>query len=201
MSERFEHDMGASDDAAMWAFEPRLRPLAEIGDYDISDDDPDIRGWDVRSSDGRLVGHVRDLIVDTVAMEVRYMVVELDRDVTEQEGAQRVLLPVGTARLSDDAPSVQVERMDAAHIARLPRWQCHPIDDDFERALCEGIAGETPADLPPPHAHHGPLFDTKAFWGDWGPGRTRTAYLVVMGSLRRGARDRRHEERGDRRAS
>lgn len=200
MPDGMEYGPGETDDAAMWAFESRLRPLAEIGDYDIADDDPDIRGWEVRSVEGRVVGRVRDLIVDTVAMEVRYIVVALDPEVAQGAADPRVLVPVGTARLADRAPCVQLERIDAARIGQLPRWRHDPIDDEFERALCACIAGETPADLPPPHAHHGPLFDTSSFWGDWGEGRTRTAYLVVMGSLRR-AGDRRRDERGDRRAS
>jgi uncharacterized protein (TIGR02271 family) len=47
--------------------------LSELGDYRVSDEDPDPRGWSVIGRDGDSIGRVEDLIVDTAAMKVRYL--------------------------------------------------------------------------------------------------------------------------------
>jgi uncharacterized protein (TIGR02271 family) len=59
--------------------EEHMRPISELSDYRIEEGDPDPRGWTVVGSDGNRVGTVADLIVDTQAMKVRYLVVEFDR--------------------------------------------------------------------------------------------------------------------------
>jgi len=35
--------------------------------------DPDVRGWDARSADGKRIGAVDDMLIDTAATEVRYL--------------------------------------------------------------------------------------------------------------------------------
>ena len=57
-----------------------LAPLSELDGFKVAEGDPDIRGWDVLASDGSKVGEVEDLVVDTAAMKVRYIDVELDDD-------------------------------------------------------------------------------------------------------------------------
>jgi photosynthetic reaction center H subunit len=46
----------------------RLAPMHQLDDYKVADGEPDIRGWSVRTADGRVAGKVDDLIVDTQAM-------------------------------------------------------------------------------------------------------------------------------------
>lgn len=58
----------------------QLARLHELNDFKVADGDPDVRGWPVRTSDGQRAGKVDDLIVDTGAMQVRYLDVELDRN-------------------------------------------------------------------------------------------------------------------------
>lgn len=73
-----------------------LRPLSEISSYTIEKGDPDPRGHTVISGDGRRIGEVEDLIVDTSAMKVRYLVVDLDKH------AARGDLSSGSVLLSPD---------------------------------------------------------------------------------------------------
>jgi uncharacterized protein (TIGR02271 family) len=47
--------------------------ISELGDYRVSEEDPDPRGWSVVGRDGTAIGRVEDLIVDTDAMKVRYL--------------------------------------------------------------------------------------------------------------------------------
>ncbi len=55
-------------------------PLSRLPGYKVADGDPDVRGWEVVAGDGRRIGKVEDLLVDTAAMQVRYLAVALDRD-------------------------------------------------------------------------------------------------------------------------
>ncbi|HET9394707.1 MAG TPA: PRC-barrel domain-containing protein, partial [Nitrospiraceae bacterium] len=56
-----------------------LKNLNELDDYQVGADDADPRGWQVTATDGRGIGRVADLIVDTDSMKVRYLDVEVDR--------------------------------------------------------------------------------------------------------------------------
>jgi uncharacterized protein (TIGR02271 family) len=48
-----------------------LRRLSDT-EFDVADDEPDVRGWTVVDADGQQLGEVDELIVDTDAMKVRY---------------------------------------------------------------------------------------------------------------------------------
>jgi hypothetical protein len=85
---------------------PRLVHLDDAGDLQVADGDPDIRGWDVRTADGEKIGKVKDLIVDTGLMKVRYIEASIDKEVLNASDDRHVLIPVGSARLDDDEDDV-----------------------------------------------------------------------------------------------
>lgn len=73
--------------------EPRhLKRLNELDDFMVAGGDPDPRGWDVTGADGREIGHVRDLLVDTTAMKARYLDVEVDGGESGSSTDERHLL-------------------------------------------------------------------------------------------------------------
>lgn len=77
--------------------------------YKVAEGDPDVRGWAVIGQDGRRIGEVDDLLVDTHAMKVRYLEVRLDRDLL---GAGR---PDGDARIVEgekDPDATAVPELD-----------------------------------------------------------------------------------------
>src|SRR5690606_5003002 len=59
-------------------FSRRLYPIDELKDYRIASGEPDIRGWEVRTPNGREVGEVEDLLVDPARGEVVMLEVDLD---------------------------------------------------------------------------------------------------------------------------
>ena len=63
-----------------------LKNLNELDDYQVGADDADPRGWQVTATDGRGIGRVADLIVDTDSMKVRYLDVEVDRALSPNYG-------------------------------------------------------------------------------------------------------------------
>lgn len=88
--------------------------LEDLDDYEVASGDPDPRGWDVKSRDGRTVGTVKHLLVDPRALRVRYLEVELDAAMPGASGRRRVHIPVGSARLRDDHDEVIVDLGAAA---------------------------------------------------------------------------------------
>ncbi|HYG63421.1 MAG TPA: PRC-barrel domain-containing protein [Thermoanaerobaculia bacterium] len=69
-----------SDDAHAHPTAGNLARLRDLRDLEVADDQPDVRGWPVHTSDGHRVGEVHDLLVDTSALRVRYLDVEIDLD-------------------------------------------------------------------------------------------------------------------------
>lgn len=89
--------------------EPRragLHPLSGLKEFRISKGEPDIRGWEVRTLNGREVGRVDDLLVDTDAGEVVMMDIEM-------RGSERhVELPIRSAQIDHHANRVIVDSGD-----------------------------------------------------------------------------------------
>lgn len=122
--------------------------LAPIGDteFKVADGEPDPRGWDVRSADGRTIGEVEDLIVDKDSMKVRYLVCDLDEDElgTDTVSDRRILIPVGYARLNRDDENVDVDRLTATQATGLPAFTGIASVRDCDTAFTSGhTAGAT----------------------------------------------------------
>jgi uncharacterized protein (TIGR02271 family) len=115
--------------------DPRCAALHDLDDYEVAEGYPDPRGWTVRSADGRDVGKVRDLIVDTGSMRTRYLAVRLDDYFTDERGEYDVLVPIGAARLDDDGDNVIVNELTAARIASLPAYDPRSLTRDQEHEL------------------------------------------------------------------
>lgn len=134
----------------------RLAPLHQLDDFKVADGEPDIRGWSVHTADGRVAGKVDDLIVDTQAMKVRYIDVELDRGALGLRDERHVLVPLADARLDDRGDEVLLGSATAADLARM-----QPLDR--ERMEFTG---------PPPRDE-----DASRFYGDRGTGDVRRMTL------------------------
>ena len=102
-----------------------LTPMSNLSDYKIEKGDPDPRGWTVRAADGQSLGKVEDLLVDTSAMKVRYLVVDRgtsDSGYTDSgpsppgraTGARTILLNVDDVDVRTDAGDVYARRFTSA---------------------------------------------------------------------------------------
>ena len=134
----------------------QLVPMSTLESSSVSDGDPDIRGWDVRTVSGRQLGVVRDLLVDPRGGEVVLLDVDLpgsDRHtfvpirVVQIERARRLVMMD-----SADLPSANVARTraDAAprrladvETVRFPRTERQLAQEHAQ--LADG--GLTAADL------------------------------------------------------
>lgn len=113
----------------------RIVPLDTLSDFKVADDDPDVRGWDVLSADGRRIGGVDNLLVDTAAMKVRYLDVEIDDDLLDRDRDRHVLIPVGYARLDRDDKRVTVDQLNSTDVSTLPAYGHGPLTRDYENTV------------------------------------------------------------------
>ncbi|GHA73967.1 DUF2382 domain-containing protein [Cognatilysobacter bugurensis] len=100
-----------------------LERLDDLHGYKVADGDPDIRGWSVRTSDGRKVGEVDSLIVDTDANLVRYIDIELDGKALSLKDNRHVLVPLSGARLDDHRDDVLLTGIDGAQLIAMPPYR------------------------------------------------------------------------------
>ena len=140
MMDRMHHDTNPGTGAA------RLARLEDLKDYEIADGQPDIRGWEVRTADGKVVGRVDSLIADTAAMEVRFIEVEANRNVLGTARDEHILVPIGAAQLNDDDDSVRIDRLPATGWSNAPRFGRTALTGEHDRQLRDYYLGGAPRD-------------------------------------------------------
>jgi hypothetical protein len=114
----------------------RLRhfePLSRLGDFQVEPHQADPRGWNVLSPDGRTVGEVKDLIVDTERMRGRYLDVELDTSAFELHDDPHVLVPVEQARRDGKRHSLIVDGLTPDRVAELIEARDRHFDAFWEQ--------------------------------------------------------------------
>jgi hypothetical protein len=96
----------------------RLERLSRLRDYEVERGEPDPRGWTVVNREGRAVGEVKDLIVDTERMVATYLDVELDTKIFDlRDDDPHVLVPV--ERASADQKRLVVDEITGDWVAEL----------------------------------------------------------------------------------
>lgn len=119
----------------------RVVPLSQLDDFKVADGDPDVRGWEVLASDGRKIGEVDELLVDTNAMKVRYLDVDVEDGVIGDGMDRHVLIPIGYARLEQERDCVMVDGLASADLQALPAYDQGPLTRDFESSVRNSFSG------------------------------------------------------------
>lgn len=115
-----------------------LAQLGDMDDYELADGEPDIRGWEICSVDGRSIGQVNGLLVDTNALKVRYVELELESDLAVDDDHRHAILPIGTARLKEEEDTMIVS-LRADVFRTLPPYTRGQLSREYERELMEGL--------------------------------------------------------------
>lgn len=117
-------------------------PLNHLRGYRIASGAPEMRGWDVYSADRRRIGCVDDVLVNTGAMQVGYLDVEVENLVVT--GRERhVLFPVDFARLDPKLRrAVVIEGLAADAVERLPSYTRGAAVRDGDPAIARHHAGK-----------------------------------------------------------
>jgi hypothetical protein len=118
----------------------RVVPLGQLDDFKVAEGEPDVRGWEVLASDGRKIGEVDELLVDTAAMKVRYLDVDVDDGMIAGGADRHVLIPIGYARLDEDSDRVMVDALASADLGGVPSYDQGPLTRDFETSVRESFS-------------------------------------------------------------
>lgn len=140
---------------------PVLRRLRDLTDFEVADDNPDVRGWAVRGSDGQPLGVVHELIVDPEALKVRYLDIELDSRFHINEHENRILLPIGVASLDADGDNVFVPALNAESVLSYPPYIELQITRSYETAMMRALGMEL---VPDGDFYGSPMHDATAFY-------------------------------------
>ncbi len=122
----------------------RVVPLGQLDDFKVADGDPDVRGWQVVASDGQTIGEVDELLIDTNAMKVRYLDVEVENGLMA-EPDRHVLVPIGYARLDRSADRVMVDNIASTDLRTMPAYDQSPVTRDYETSVRNSFPGGTAA--------------------------------------------------------
>ena len=124
----------------------RLMLLDQFKGYRVSKGEPDIRGWDVVTTDKRKIGEVHELVIDTVDLKVRYLDVEVDGKVLDLKSNSHVLVPIAGAQLDDDDNRVYLDRISTDELKSLPPYDHRRITRDFENNVTGWFRKATSSD-------------------------------------------------------
>lgn len=139
----------------------RITPLRNLNRHRIADGDPDVRGWEVVGGDGRRIGSVNDLLVDTAEGKVRYLDVQLDPGLyrkgdgeEEQFGASTVTEYLVRESISDEENRLTADHhLDARHHSG-ERHVVFPVghaevDEESDRVVLPPLTAADAVNLPP----------------------------------------------------
>lgn len=133
----------------------RFERLSRLKDYKVDKHQVDPRGWDIVNLEGRSIGEVKDLIVDTVTMKGIYLDAELDRKLFDMRGDPHLLIPLQRAERQGTHKRLLVAGLDAARVQEICTererqyyefwdgfWQRQVSGDDLRRAIETARPGE-----------------------------------------------------------
>jgi sporulation protein YlmC with PRC-barrel domain len=119
-SERDRAGVGPEPDVSR-----QLIPLDKLDGFDFADGEPDIRGWDVVTLNGRELGEVEDVLVDPNRREVVMLDVEL------REGGVHAEVPIRAVQLDRDRKIVVLDSGDLDRgVRRDDRARDQRVDEE-----------------------------------------------------------------------
>ena len=117
---------------------PKIVPLRAAPGYYLAAQDPDPRGYQVVTADGRIAGTVMDCWVDRSETVVRY----LEADAEGSAGARRVVFPMALARVDAKRRVVKVVSVLSNQFVEAPMLRdADTITAREEDRICGYFAG------------------------------------------------------------
>ncbi|CDF78628.1 PRC-barrel-like protein [Formosa agariphila KMM 3901] len=130
--------------------EKHLYDLDELSDYKISEGYADIRGWDVKDIDNRVIGKVDNLLVNKEAQRVVYIDVEVDKSIIDashdpystdsnrevrefinKDGENHIIIPIGLLDINSDLKHVYTHTVNYRTFSETKRYR---KGDNVDRA-------------------------------------------------------------------
>jgi len=132
--------------------ESNLFYLDNLGKYKVANSDKDVRGWNVKDTDGKIIGKVDSFLVNKTAERVVYLDVEVDKSILDknyepyqsnanegvhdfinEDGENHVIIPIGLVRLHLDGNYVSTDSINHDTFASTKRIKKRtPINRQYE---------------------------------------------------------------------
>lgn len=101
--------------------------LEELGGsgFEIADHQPDVRGWRIADTMNDEIGEVKELLFDSNAGKVRYLISSIDVD-ADRDGDQEtrvVLIPIGIVSFDEKKDEVILPSVYTARLVTLPEYE------------------------------------------------------------------------------
>ncbi|MDP1622719.1 MAG: PRC-barrel domain-containing protein [Bacteroidales bacterium] len=122
--------------------------LDELSGYKVAENYSDVRGWDVKDANNRIIGKVDHLLVNKTAQRVVYLDVEVDETLLEEgyntyqnqvsegvhgflnkEGENHLIIPIGMAIIDEKNKLVNTNQIDSSTFAKAKRFRKGDIID------------------------------------------------------------------------
>lgn len=144
--------------------EKHLYNLDELSDYKVASEDPDVRSWEVRDADNRVIGKVDNLLVNKAARRVVYLDVEVDKTIIDakydpygkpqnveirefinKEGENHVIVPIGMVNIDKENKTVLAHGINHQTFAGTKRYhKGDPINREYETVVLDSYNRENP---------------------------------------------------------
>jgi hypothetical protein len=136
--------------------------LDELSGYKVAENYNDVRDWDVKDANNRIIGKVNHLLVNKNAERVVYLDVEVDTTVIEEghetydnrvstgvheflnkEGEDHLIIPIGMAIIDEKNKLVHANQIDSSTFANTKRFKKGDvIDFEYELNLLRHYRGD-----------------------------------------------------------
>ena len=103
-----------------------IRRLSAAPEFGVAEGEPDIRGWEIVGENAARLGHVTDLVIDTQALQVRYITVRRATDNRE------TTLPIGYCTMGEGTVHVPLSLED---MLALPEFGAETLSRPAEARL------------------------------------------------------------------
>ena len=141
-----------------------LHYLDDLSGYKVKDEDPDVRGWKVLDASHQKIGKVQNFLVSKEAKKVRYLNVEVDKDIIAEgheplsgkvdsphefinrDGDTNLIIPIEMATIDEEEKAVYTADVSRETFARTKRIApAGPVSPEYERYVLQNYRGEKPA--------------------------------------------------------
>ena len=120
----------------------RKTRLQKLGgsEFEMKDEQPDIRGWEVKDSLGKQLGEVEELIFDFQSRKVRYLVADLHKNDYGLE-TKKVLVPIGIAEIHENDDDIILPGITPDQVRALPEYDEDRFDTEQEASIRNVFGG------------------------------------------------------------
>ncbi len=134
----YEHDFFDDEKFYGGRREKRLYRLNDLKDYDLSSEDLDARGWNAKTTDDKIIGHVKDVIIEYENLTVRYFEVGLENSEHLPGRERSVLIPIGITHIDESDKTVVIE-LTKENVLILPTYDGGHITRKYEWTIRNGV--------------------------------------------------------------